>query len=104
MLLNFGHLLEESSSPSASSVVNRCVGKAPTRAPSRFMTLDSPSSSVMEGAIAGPRRFTGSIEGSTSSSLNAKAETEDVLVFCPKCYRYLPFVHACFPKNFSPEL
>ncbi|KIJ37806.1 hypothetical protein M422DRAFT_259669 [Sphaerobolus stellatus SS14] len=96
--------LEESIPPSASSVVNRYLGKAPTRAPSRFMTLDSPSLSVMEGAIAGPSCFTGSIESLNSSSSKVKAEDEDVLVFCPKCYRYLPIEHTCFHKNFSPEL
>ncbi|KIJ42969.1 hypothetical protein M422DRAFT_253759 [Sphaerobolus stellatus SS14] len=84
--------------------VNRCLGKAPTRAPSRFMTLDSPSSPVIEGAIVGPRRLTESIEGPSSSSSKVKAEAEDVLVFCPKCYKYRPFEHTCFPKNFSPEL
>ncbi|KIJ26164.1 hypothetical protein M422DRAFT_272796 [Sphaerobolus stellatus SS14] len=100
---SFGHLLEESSL-SVSSVVNCCLGKAPTCAPSRFMMLDSPSSSVMEGVIVGPRHFKESIEGPSSSSSKVKAEAEDVLVFCPKCYRYHPFEHTCFPKNFSPEL
>ncbi|KIJ46712.1 hypothetical protein M422DRAFT_249877 [Sphaerobolus stellatus SS14] len=59
--------LSNSSPPSTTTLLTRCLGKKPARSPSRFMTLDSPSSSVMEGAVAGPSCFNGSFEGPSSA-------------------------------------
>ncbi|KIJ48675.1 hypothetical protein M422DRAFT_247537 [Sphaerobolus stellatus SS14] len=104
----FGRQFDESP-PSASSLLNHCLDKgkasAPARAPFRFMTLDSPSSSVREGATAGPSHSTSSIKKTSSSQPKVEEDDVDVLVFCPKCQRYPVFEHYyMFPRYLSPEL
>ncbi|KIJ33682.1 hypothetical protein M422DRAFT_264302 [Sphaerobolus stellatus SS14] len=99
----------DKSPPSVSSLLNHCLDKgtasAPARSPSYFMTLDSLSSSVREGAIADPSHSTSSIKKPSSSQPKVEEDDVDVLVFCPKCQRYRVFEHYCmFPRYLSPEL
>ncbi|KIJ37769.1 hypothetical protein M422DRAFT_259609 [Sphaerobolus stellatus SS14] len=100
--------LFKDSPPSASSILKRCLGKGkgkapartPSRAPSCFMTLDSPSSSVMEGVIAGPSNFSGnfSCNGENIPSSSQDSDDEDVLVYCSRCYAYQSMDHICHPR------
>ncbi|KIJ51983.1 hypothetical protein M422DRAFT_243558 [Sphaerobolus stellatus SS14] len=73
------------SPPSASSVLKCCIGKGkgkaptptPSHAPLHFMTLDSPSSSVMEGVNAGPSNFSGNFSGMGENIPSSSQDSDD---------------------------